>query len=136
MLEMWARGWSQFIPFIITVIAIVLTDLLKGIGIGLLSSVFFVIRNNHHAAITLVNQQENWLLRFNKDMSFVNKSELKRRLRRIPNDSVVIVDGTKSLYVDGDVYDTLKEFETAASYRGIRLEYHNFFNKEISTKTA
>lgn len=134
-LEMWGKGWTQFIPFMVTVIAIVLTDLLKGIGIGLLTSVFFVIRSNHHAAITLVNQDANWLLRFNKDMSFVNKSELKRRLRQVPDQSRLIVDGTKSLYVDGDIYETLKEFETAASFRGIRMEYHNFFNKQLATQT-
>ncbi|MCW5558485.1 MAG: SulP family inorganic anion transporter [Verrucomicrobiae bacterium] len=134
-LEMWAKGWTQFIPFMVTLVAIVFTDLLKGIAIGLLTSVFFVIRSNHHAAITLVNQDENWLLRFNKDMSFVNKSELKRRLRRVPDGSVVIVDGAKALYVDGDIYETLKEFETAASFRRIRLEYHNFFNKQLASRT-
>ncbi|MBN8246396.1 MAG: SulP family inorganic anion transporter [Verrucomicrobia bacterium] len=134
-LEMWAKGGTQFIPFIVTVVAIVFTDLLKGIGIGLLASVFFVIRSNHHAAITLVSQDSNWLLRFNKDMSFVNKVELKRRLRQVPDQSLLIVDGTKALYVDGDIYETMKEFETAASFRGIRLEYHNFFNKQHATTT-
>lgn len=135
LLEMWAKGGTQFIPFLITLVAIVFTDLLKGIGIGLLCSVFFVIRSNHHAAITLVSQDNHWLLRFNKDMSFVNKAEMKRRLRSIPNASLLIVDGTKSLYVDGDIYETLKDFETAASFRGIRLEYHNFFDKQLSTRT-
>jgi len=134
-LEMWAKGGAQFIPFFVTVVAIVFTDLLKGIGIGLLASVFFVIRSNHHAALTLVHQDANWLLRFNKDMSFVNKVELKRRLRQVPDQSLLIVDGTKALYVDGDIYETLKEFETAASFRGIRLEYHNFFNKQLATQT-
>jgi MFS superfamily sulfate permease-like transporter len=130
-LEMWAKGWTQFLPFIITVVAIVFTDLLKGIGVGLLSSVFFVMRSNHHAAITLVNEGASWLLRFNKDMSFVNKAELKRQLRRIPDRARLIVDGTKALYVDGDIYETLTEFETAASYRGIQIEYHNFFDKQL-----
>jgi len=134
-LEMWAKGRTQFIPFIVTLVAIVLTDLLKGIGIGLLASVFFVIRSNHHAAITLVSQDNNWLLRFNKDISFVNKSELKRRLRQVPDGSLMIVDGTKALYVDGDIYETLKEFETAASFRKIHVEYHNFFNKQIALQT-
>jgi MFS superfamily sulfate permease-like transporter len=133
-MEMWAKGGTQFIPFIVTVVAIVFTDLLKGIGIGLLTSVFFVIRSNHHASITLVNEGENWLLRFNKDMSFVNKAEIKRRLRRIPSGSRLIVDGTKSLYVDGDIYETLKEFETAASFRDIQIEYHNVFGKQLKNR--
>jgi MFS superfamily sulfate permease-like transporter len=134
--EMWARGWTQFIPFMVTLVAIVLTDLLKGIAVGLLTGVFFVIRSNHHASLTLVNEGENWLLRFNKDMSFVNKAELKRQLRSVPDNARLLVDGTKSLYVDNDIYETLKEFETAASYRGIRLEYHHFFDKQLVTRTT
>lgn len=129
--EMWGKGWTQFAPFMVTVVAIVLTDLLKGIGIGLLASVFFVIRSNHHAATTLVHEGASWLLRFNKDVSFVNKAELKRRLRGIPDGAQLIVDGTKASYVDGDIYETLSEFETAASFRGIRIEYHNVFGKRL-----
>ncbi|MFO1460158.1 MAG: SulP family inorganic anion transporter [Verrucomicrobiota bacterium] len=135
-LDMWSRGATQFIPFAVTLVAIVMTDLLKGIAVGLLSGLFFVIRSNHHAAITLVSQDNHWLLRFNKDMSFVNKAELKRQLRGIPNHAILIVDATKSLYVDGDIYETLKEFETGASFRGIRLEFHNFFNKQLSPHTS
>ncbi len=130
--EMWAQGRSQFIPFGVTVVAIVFTDLLKGIGIGLLTSVFFVIRSNHHAAITLVHQDSDWLVRFNKDVSFIHKAELKRRLSEIPDRANAIIDGNKALCIDHDIYDTLKEFETAASYRGIRIEYHNIFGKEIT----
>ncbi len=130
--EMWAQGWNQFIPFAVTLLAIVFTDLLKGIGIGLLTSVFFVIRSNHHAAITLVHEEGDWLLRFNKDVSFIHKAELKRRLREIPDDATAIFDGTKALYVDGDIYETVKEFETAAAYRGIAVEYHNFFGKQLA----
>ena len=130
--EMWAQGVNQFIPFAVTLAAIVFTDLLKGIGIGLLTSVFFVIRSNHHAAITLVNEQEDWLVRFNKDISFIHKAELKRRLREIPDNATAIFDATKSLYVDRDIYETVKEFETAAAYRGIQIEYHNFFGKQLA----
>jgi hypothetical protein len=67
-------------------------------------------------------------------MSFVNKAEIKRRLRRIPSGTRLIVDGTKSLYVDGDIYETLKEFETAASFRDIQIEYHNVFGKQLKNR--
>lgn len=130
-MEMWAKGTTQFAPFIVTILAIVFTDLLIGISIGLLTGAFFVILTNHHAAITVVDDGETWLLRFNKDMSFVNKAELKRRLRLVPDGSRVIIDGTKALYVDIDIDETIKEFATAASYRGIQVEYHNVFDKQL-----
>lgn len=129
--EMWSKGPTQFIPFLVTVVAIVGSDLLTGIAIGLLAGIFFVIRTNHHSAITVVDDGETWLLRFNKDMSFVNKTELKWRLRDIPDRARVIIDGTKALYVDVDIYETLKEFETAASFRSIEIEYHNVFDKQL-----
>lgn len=132
-LEMWAKGTTQFVPFLVTLVAIVFTDLLIGIAIGLLTGLFFVILTNHRSAITVVDDGETWLLRFNKDMSFVNKAELKRRLRKVPDGSRVIIDGTKSLFVDVDIDETIKEFETAAAYRGIRIEYHNVFDKQIRT---
>ncbi len=130
-MDMWSRGPSEFIPFAITIIAIVFTDLLTGIGIGLLAGILFVVRSNYHAAITLVREGDNFLMRFSKDMSFVNKSALKRVLRGLPDNAFLIVDGTKSLYVDGDIYETMTEFETAASFRGIKIEYHNFFDKRL-----
>jgi MFS superfamily sulfate permease-like transporter len=134
MTRMWRLGIGQFLPFAVTIVAIVVTDLLKGIAAGLLVGVFFVMRSNHHAAVTLVHDGRDWMLRFNKDMSFVNKQELKRRLREIPNGTRLIVNGTKALYIDRDVYETLEEFETAARFRSIEIEYHDVFGKELTTR--
>lgn len=131
-MEMWRKGATQFIPFVGTLVAIVLSDLLVGIGIGMLVGAFFVIRTNHRSAFTLVDDGQTWLLRFNKDISFVNKSELKSRLRSIPEGAHLIVDGTKALYVDVDIYETIKEFEIAGSYRSIFIEYRNVFDKQLS----
>jgi len=129
-MEMWNQGLVQFLPFAVTIAAIVFSDLLTGIGIGMLVGLFFVLRSNYHSAITIVNQDGNWLLRLNKDISFMHKSEIKRALRRIPDESHVIVDGTNALYVDGDIYETFREFDTGTSFRDIEVEYHNFFDKQ------
>ncbi|MBL8223824.1 MAG: SulP family inorganic anion transporter [Chromatiales bacterium] len=134
--SMWRQGLTQFIPFIVTVVGIVFTDLLKGIAIGLLTGLFFVIRSNYHAAVTLVNQDDNWLLRLNKDTSFIHKIELKRKLRKIPDRARLIVDGTKALYIDGDIYETLREFEAGAAFRGIEIQYYHFFDKQLVRSTA
>lgn len=132
--SMWSQGLGQFLPFFVTVAAIVVTDLLKGICAGMLVGVFFVIRSNHHSAVTLVHEGNDWMLRFNKDMSFVNKQELKRKLREIPDGARLIVNGTKALYVDKDVYETLEEFETAARYRSIEIGFHDVFGKELTRR--
>lgn len=134
MTQMWRLGIGQFLPFAVTVLAIVMTDLLKGIAAGLLVGVFFVMRSNRRSAVTLVNDGRDWMIRFNKDMSFVNKQDLKRRLREVPSGTRLIVNGTKALYIDRDVYETLEEFETAAKFRSIEIEYHDVFGKELSRR--
>ncbi|MBK7600915.1 MAG: SulP family inorganic anion transporter [Acidobacteria bacterium] len=127
--KMYRAGMDQFLPFIITVTAIVFTDLLDGVLIGLVVGTFFVIRTNHHSAMTLVSQENNYLLRFNKDVSFVNKSELKDKLSSIPSHSHLIIDGSKSTFIDSDIYDVVADFEESARYRDIEVELNHYQSK-------
>lgn len=123
---MYAKGWGQFLPFIVTVAAIVFTDLLKGVVVGMMVGIFFVVKTNHHDALTVVSQERYYLLRFNKDASFVNKNELRTRLREIPPGSHVIIDGSKALYIDADIRETIEDMKQLAPYRNITLEFKNF----------
>lgn len=127
--DIWNAGLDQFLPFIITVLAIVFTDLLTGVLIGIVFGIIFVIRTNHHSAFTLVHQDELFLLRFNKDASFVNKTELKTKLSSIPPQSSLIVDGTRATFIDRDVYDVLSDFEEGAVHTQINIEFKNFHQK-------
>ncbi|MGA0833051.1 MAG: SulP family inorganic anion transporter [Candidatus Kapaibacteriota bacterium] len=123
------HGLDQSLPFIATIIAVVLTDLLTGIGIGLLVSMFWVIRNNLHSAVSLEENNGRWIVRLNKDALFVNKSELKRALRSIPSDAQVTIDGTLARMIDRDIYETIQEFAEGAEYRSITVDYVNVFGK-------
>lgn len=129
--QMYKSGIEQFIPFIVTVVAIVFTDLLVGILIGCAVGLFFVIKTNHYFAVTLVHDGQYYLMRFNKDMSFVNKSELKEKLLQIPDDTTVLVDATRCRFVDADIYDVVHDFMRSSEYRGITVELKNFESKEI-----
>ena len=131
---MWREGWTSFLPFILTVVGIVLTDLLKGVVLGILVGVFLVIRTNHHTAMTLVNDGKDHLLRFNKDLTFINKAELKSNLARIPMDGTLIVDATRSLYIDRDIFDQLDDFAETARLKNIRIEHKNFQGKRLDSK--
>lgn len=124
--SMHAQGWSQFLPFLATAAAVVLTDLLKGVLIGFLIGIFFVIRANHHAALTVVNLDRHYLVRFNKDASFVNKNELRSHLRKIPEGAHVIIDATRALYIDHDIREAVEDFMALAPYRQITVELRNF----------
>lgn len=120
--SVWKEGWSQFLPFAITVAGIVLTDLLKGILIGLCVSVFFLMRAYTRTAVTMVQDGEDFLIRFNKDLTFVNKQELKARLREVPDGARLVIDGVRAHYVDHDAVEVIREFCESAPHRGIQTQ--------------
>jgi MFS superfamily sulfate permease-like transporter len=127
--QMYRQGVAQFLPFIVTVVAIVFSDLLLGVLIGMVFGFFFVIRNNHHAAVTVVSQDNLYLMRFNKDASFVNKSEVRSKLRAIPAGANVVIDGSRSLYIDRDIYEVVEDFQKMAPYKDIQVELKHFSHK-------
>lgn len=129
--KMWNEGFESFVPFMITVLAIVFTDLLKGVLIGLAIGVFFVIRANSHSAMTVVSQDNYYLLRFNKDITFVHKAELKEKLAAIPDGSSLTVDATRAFYVDRDTFDVLDDFQETAKFKGITVELKNLRGKRL-----
>jgi len=127
--HMWREGYGTFVPFIVTVTAIVFTDLLKGVLIGLAVGVFFVIRTNSHAAMIVVSQDDYWLLRFNKDLSFVHKAELKEKLAAIPEGATLVIDGTRALHLDRDAFEVLDDFRETAKFKDIKIELKNLRGK-------
>ncbi len=129
--RMYQSGRDVFLPFIVTVLAVVFTDLLIGIAIGSMIGLFFVLRANHHSATILVNDGNMYLLKFNKDMSFVNKAELKAALSHIPDGAHLYIDGTRSMFIDHDIYDIINDFQSSAPLRRIHIELKNFHGKKL-----
>ena len=121
-LQFYRKGWNQFLPFVITVLAILLTDLLQGIAIGMVCGFFFVLKANFKTSITLTQHGSHYLLRFHKDASFLNKALLRKYLQEIPDDSEILIDGYKAHFIDHDILETLENFLLAAQDRNINVE--------------
>lgn len=135
--EMFRKGMNQFFPFVITIVAILLTDLLIGITIGMAAGLFFIIKSNFHEAIHVVNDKSNYLIKFNKDVTFLNKSALKNSLDKIPAGSYVLIDGTKSNFIDQDIAEVIDDFASSAPHKGITLELKKTsanFNLQLKNK--
>jgi MFS superfamily sulfate permease-like transporter len=124
-IEMYKKGWTQFLPFIITCVAIIFTDLLIGVLIGLGIGIFFVIKKNTHEAVSVVSEGKNYFVRFNKDLSFLHRAQLKDTLRDLPDDSEVVIDGVQALHVDADVIDVLDDCRSHAESCGMKVEFRN-----------
>ncbi|MGC3946837.1 MAG: SulP family inorganic anion transporter [Chryseolinea sp.] len=119
---MYKKGWDQFIPFAVTIIAILLTDLLKGISIGIMVGLLFVLKTNFRKSIISASEKDNYLIRLTGDVTFLNKALLRQTLREIPNGSKVIIDGTRPSFIDQDIAETISDFCDAASNRQIKVE--------------
>ena len=112
-------------PFIVTVVAILFTDLLIGVGIGVAYAGYFIFKNTYKAGFTLdIRTEENikhYDFRLAINVSFINKKKLKDELEKIPDHAVVHIDGEDSVYIDYDVIEAINEFKAKAHHKHIRL---------------
>jgi MFS superfamily sulfate permease-like transporter len=115
------KKFNRFLPFIITIVAILLTDLLIGVIVGILVSLCFILVSNYKTSVMLYEDHGNYLLRFNKDVSFLNKKNIKKLLNSVPDNSKLLIDSTKSDFVDIDIIEAVDDFIEAAPNRGIRI---------------
>ena len=120
--EMYKKGIDQFIPFVITILAIIFTDLLSGIVIGIGVGLFFVMRSNFKTSFFVVNDERRYLFRLRKDVSFLNKPLLKRKLEAVPGNSSVLIDISRADFIDKDIIEVINEFLKHASLKNIRAE--------------
>ncbi|MGZ5052186.1 MAG: SulP family inorganic anion transporter [Methylobacter sp.] len=128
--DFYYKGMSQLLPFAITVLAILFTDLLKGMAIGLGFGLFFVIKANYSAAITLVEDGTHYVLSLNKDVSFLNKALLRKFILRIQADSTVTIDASKATFIDHDILETIEDFLATAPDDNINVEVIDLYGKE------
>lgn len=129
--EFYNKGWDQFVPFSITIIAILLTDLLVGILIGISVGLFFMVRSNFRSSVMLVSDEGRYLMRLRKDVSFLNKPIVKRTLESIPENSFVIIDATRADFIDKDVIDTINEFLAHAYLKNIQVDVKRSIHKPM-----
>ncbi len=130
-IQQYEKGFNQFAPFAMTVGAILLTDLLKGMAIGMAVGLFFVLRANYHSAFTLTRDGRNYLLRLQKDVSFLNKAQLRNLLEDIDENSFLMIDGTRAGFIDQDIMETIQDFIKAASDYNIRVELKEMRGLEL-----
>ncbi|MBN8683981.1 MAG: SulP family inorganic anion transporter [Chitinophagales bacterium] len=136
------KGWSHFIPLVVTVIAILFTDLLIGVLIGIGVGAAFTIIGNFQSAIRLEQDENgNYLVSVRKDLSFIHKYELKRVLYNIPDGAHVWINLNKANFVDLDNAEIIKDFIESAVYRDIVVELRGLHDtntlnsvKRIKTK--
>lgn len=125
--SMFRLGYEQFVPFISTIAGILLTDLLKGIAIGMGVAIFFILRKNYkhsyHYKKEQTHHEQTITIRLSEEVTFLNKASIQAKLDEIPDSSTVIIDGSHSVHIDHDVLEIIHDFKAhSAPLRNIKVE--------------
>ena len=132
-IHFWKRGKYQFVPFIATFLGVVFTDLLKGVALGIVISIIFVLKGNLKRAYNFRKEEyaEGDVIHIDlaQEVSFLNKAAIKSTLMAIPENSKVIINAEDTVYIAHDILDLIREFKTArAKDENIKVKLKGFKN--------
>lgn len=130
-MHFWHKGKYQFVPFIATLLAVVFTDLLKGVALGIIISILFILRGNLKRAYRFRKEkfEDGDVIRIDlaQEVSFLNKAAIKTTLSQIPENSRVVINASDTVYIAHDVLDLIQEFATIrASEENIKVKLKGF----------
>jgi MFS superfamily sulfate permease-like transporter len=110
----WDKGLYQFIPFIATFVAFVFTDLLKGVALGMIINIIFILKGNLSRAYKFRKEeyQDGDIIHIDlaQEVSFLNKAAIKTTLEDLPENSKVVINATDTVYIAHDILDLIHEF--------------------------
>ncbi len=124
---MYKAGMNHFVPFCATILGLVFTDMLTGMGIGLIVALFSILLENYKSAFYFNKSHigNKTILRLSEHVSFLNKANIKQTLEQLSNNSEIIIDATRSKYIDYDVFEIIENFKIEAQRKNIKLTIEN-----------
>ena len=129
-MAMYKVGSTQYVPFAITIAAILMTDLLIGIGIGLVASIFFILKSSYVQSVWVSQSEEAGrkvqTMTLAERVFFINKGNIQAELQKIEPGSKLVIDASNTVYMDQDVVDVFKDFEAHAEFENIEIARVDF----------
>ncbi|MBK8814752.1 MAG: bifunctional SulP family inorganic anion transporter/carbonic anhydrase [Methylococcaceae bacterium] len=124
---LYRSGWYQFIPFCATVLGLVFTNILIGILIGLTAALFAILLENYKSASYYKETQigNKTIIRLSEHVSFLNRANIQQSLEALPPHSEVVIDATRSKYIDFDVFEIINNFKSEAHHKHIKITLEN-----------
>ncbi len=124
--EMYAKGLGQFIPFVVTIVGIIFTDLLVGIGLGLVVAIVQILYINYkipyHIDPEKIKPGKPVKVELSEDVSFLNKASILRTLNALPDGTHIVLDGHKARHIHSDIIEIIEDFKVQAKMRNILVE--------------
>jgi|ERR1043165_1032917 MFS superfamily sulfate permease-like transporter len=119
------QGKEQFLPFAVTVGAVLLSDLLIGVVIGIGFAIYYLIVHTYRAGFTLkeklIDNRKHYFIELALNVSFLNKKRIAELLDRLPDECAVDIDGSRSVYIDRDILEIFEDFKAKAHEKNIQL---------------
>lgn len=112
---MYKLGWEQFIPFLTTIVVVLLTDLLIGIAVGMSIAIFYILRanyrNNYSKNVSEKDGKPFYIITLAEEVTFLNKGSIRQTLNELPENSIVLIDGRKCDRINYDVLEVIQQFK-------------------------
>lgn len=130
------QGKKQFLPFIITILVVMFTDLITGILVGGSIAVFFILRDNYKNSFIHEKgskPDDKRVLKLTQETTFLNKADIMLYLDHVPTESSLIIDGSDAKFIHHDIFEIIEEFKETAKFKNIKLQIINV-DKSLTTK--
>ena len=126
-IKMYRDGWKQFVPFVVTVLGIVFGDLLIGISLGLVVGIFVILIKSYQNSYFLHIENEEGgnkvvKMRLAEEVTFINKGAIIKELNKLEDNSFLIMDVSKTKYLDNDIIEILDDFRIKAEQKNINIK--------------
>ncbi|MCM2972709.1 SulP family inorganic anion transporter [Larsenimonas suaedae] len=124
--SLYRAGWNRFIPFIVTVGTVVMTDLIKGVAAGVICGLFFLLKSSHRSTISFTKSGKECVLKIHQDISFINRARMRQYLDLVPEGSHLVIDARNASFIDPDIQEDMDAFIAGAEKRDITVELQSF----------
>jgi MFS superfamily sulfate permease-like transporter len=133
-----SEGITQFLPFIVTLLVMLLTDLLKGVGAGLFVGIIFILRQNFKDPFRIlvddIEGKKHYFIRLQQKVTFINKGKFISFFQTVIPGSRVLIDGGRTTFIDRDVLEAITEFKLSANHKNIEVILEDIEEVEILSK--
>jgi len=125
--QMYQLGWSQFLPFVVTILGIVFTDMLIGIGLGMVVSLVILLKNNYrnshflHKEESDVDGQHKVTIKLAEEVTFINKGAILKALNQVEPDTHLTIDMRNSVTIDYDVLEIIDNYKSTSRNKGVKV---------------
>lgn len=132
---MYKQGIDQFLPFIVTIIVMLFSDLLKGVSVGIIVAIVFILKRNYKLPFReikdVIDGKMTYFIKLSQNVTFINKGKFIELFKSIPPNSIVYIDGGRTTFIDKDVLEVISAFKQSSKIHNIEVNLDDIAEVEV-----